>query len=133
MGREITREFRRKFGPPKPLLKRDVLSKEEIIRLLKVAELREKAIICAMASGDFRLSACLGLQLKHFRDDIFNIDLPCYAVEIPESLNKEGSILRLRARSLQPKGGSVPYRTGGLKTCGADYSARLAWICVRFQ
>ncbi|MEM3955721.1 MAG: tyrosine-type recombinase/integrase [Candidatus Bathyarchaeia archaeon] len=89
VGREVAREFRRKFGPAKPLLKRDVLSKEEITRLLKVADLREKAIICAMASGGFRLSACLGLRLKHFRDDIFNIDLPCYAVEIPETLNKE--------------------------------------------
>ncbi|MEM2718251.1 MAG: tyrosine-type recombinase/integrase [Candidatus Bathyarchaeia archaeon] len=89
VSREIAREFKRKFGSVKPLLKRDVVSKEEIVRLLKVAELRERAIICAMVSGGFRLSTCLGLRLKHFRDDVFNIDLPCYAVEIPENLNKE--------------------------------------------
>jgi len=90
VGREIAREFRRKIGSAKPLLKRDVLSKEEIVRLLKIAGLRERAIICAMASGGFRLSACLNLQLKHIKDKIWDPTLPCYAVEIPETLNKEG-------------------------------------------
>jgi len=91
VGRDIAREFRRKFGSPKPLLKRDIITREEIIRVLKIAPLREKAIICAMASGGFRLNACLKLQLKHFKDDpLSNPALPCYCVEIPESLSKEG-------------------------------------------
>ncbi|MEM2386204.1 MAG: tyrosine-type recombinase/integrase [Candidatus Bathyarchaeia archaeon] len=91
VGRDIAREFRRRFGSPKPLLKRDIVTKEEIIRILKIAPLREKAIICTMASGGFRLSACLNLQLKHFKDDIINNPtLPCYCVEIPETLSKEG-------------------------------------------
>jgi integrase len=67
-----------------------VLSKDEIMRILKVAGLREKAIIAAMASGGFRLNACLNLQVKHFKDKIWNPTLPCYAVEIPEKLSKEG-------------------------------------------
>ena len=90
VSREIAREFKRKFGGVATLLKRDVLSKDEIMRILKVAGLREKAIIAAMASGGFRLNACLNLQVKHFKDKIWNPTLPCYAVEIPEKLSKEG-------------------------------------------
>jgi integrase len=89
VSREIAREFRRKFGSVKPLLKRDVVTKEEIIKVLKVAPLREKAIIMTIASGGFRLNAALNLQVKHFRDKIWNPTLPCYSVEIPESLSKE--------------------------------------------
>jgi len=90
VGREIAREFRRKFGSAKPLLRRDIVMKDEIIRVMKISGLREKAIIATMASGGFRLHAALNLQLKHFRDDIFDSSLPCYAVEIPETLSKEG-------------------------------------------
>jgi len=89
VSREISREFRRKFGSTKPLLKRDTITKEEIIKILEVADLREKAIIAAMASGGFRLHAALNLQFKHFIDKIWDPTLPCYAVEIPESLSKE--------------------------------------------
>lgn len=89
VSREIAREFRRKFGSVKPLLKRDVVTKEEIIKVLKVASLREKAIITTIASGGFRLHAALNLQVKHFRDKIWDPTLPCYCVEIPESLSKE--------------------------------------------
>jgi len=90
VGREIAREFRRKFGGLKTLLKRDVVTKGEITRILKVAPLREKAIISTIASGGFRLHAALNLQLKHFKDKIWDPTLPCYAVEIPETLSKEG-------------------------------------------
>lgn len=90
VGREIAREFRRRFGSAKPLLRRDVVTKEEIIRILKIAPLRERAIITTMASGGFRLHACLNLQIKHFRDDIMDSSLPCYCLEIPETLSKEG-------------------------------------------
>jgi integrase len=90
VGREIAREFKRKFGPAKPLLRRDVVTKEEIIRVLKIAPKRERAIIETMASSGLRLSAALNLQLKHFRDDIWDVEKPCYAIEIPETLSKEG-------------------------------------------
>ena len=90
VSKEIAREFRRKFGGVTTLLKRDVLSKDEIIRVLKVAGLRERAITAVMASGGLRLNACLNLQMKHFKDKIWNPTLPCYAVEIPEALSKEG-------------------------------------------
>ena len=40
VSREISREFRRKFGSIKPLLKRDTITKEEIFKILEVAELK---------------------------------------------------------------------------------------------
>lgn len=88
VSREVAREFRRELGSPKPLLKRDILSKEEIIKILEKAELREKALLTAMASGGFRLSTILNLKLKHVKDDI-EADLPCYIIEVPEELTKE--------------------------------------------
>ena len=90
VGREIAREFKRKVGEVKVLLKRDVLTKEEVVRLLKAADRRMKALIALLASSGLRIGAALKLQLKHFRDDLWNVELPCYAVEIPGSLNKEG-------------------------------------------
>jgi len=36
------------------------------------------------------LRAALNLQLANFRDNIWDESLPCYAVEIPEELSKEG-------------------------------------------
>ena len=90
VSRDVAREFKRKFGGVTPLLKRDVLSKDEIIRVMKIARLRERAIIAVMASGGLRLNACLNLKMRHFRDKIWNPTLPCYAVEIPEVLSKEG-------------------------------------------
>jgi integrase/uncharacterized coiled-coil protein SlyX len=90
VSREIAREFRRKFGGLRTLLRRDAIGKEEIVQVLKAAGRRERAIITLMASSGLRLSAALRLQLKHFKDDIWNPSLPCYAVEIPEALSKEG-------------------------------------------
>jgi integrase len=87
ISREIAREFRRKFGSPKPLLKRDILTKEDIIKILNVADLREKAIICTLASGGFRLSTAINLQLKHLEN--IEEDKDCYMVEVPEEITKE--------------------------------------------
>jgi integrase len=87
ISREIAREFRRKFGSPKPLLKRDILTKEDIIKILNVADLREKAIICTLASGGFRLSTAINLQLKHLEN--IEEDKECYMVEVPEEITKE--------------------------------------------
>jgi site-specific recombinase XerD len=64
VSREIAREFRRKLGSPKPMLKRDILTSEEIVKILEKADLREKAIITTIASGGFRLSTALKLKLK---------------------------------------------------------------------
>jgi hypothetical protein len=66
-----------------------VLSKEEITRILKIADLREKALITTIASGGFRLNAALKLQLKHFKDNVLERALPCYGLEIPEEMSKE--------------------------------------------
>jgi integrase len=90
VSREIAREFRRTVGPVRTLLKKDVITKEEIIQLLRVTPLRERAIITVMASSGLRLRAALSLQLANFRDNIFDESLPCYAIEIPEALSKEG-------------------------------------------
>ena len=67
IGCEISREFRRKFGSAKPPLKRDVVTKEEIIPHTEDLRVEEKAIIATTASGDFRLHASLNLQLKHLK------------------------------------------------------------------
>jgi len=87
VSREIAREFRRKFGSPKPLLKRDILAKEEIIKILMAADLRERAIICTLASGGFRLSTAINLKLKHLES--IDEDKDCYMVEVPEEITKE--------------------------------------------
>ena len=90
VSREITREFRRVVGPVKPLLKKDLMVKEEIVRVLSVAPLRERAIIALMASSGLRVSAALGLTLSCLKDNIFDDSLPCYMIEVPEELSKEG-------------------------------------------
>ena len=82
---EIAREFRRAVGPVRALIKKDVITKEEIIQILRVAPLRERAIIATMASSNLRVRAALNLQLANFRDSIWDESLPCYAVEIPRS------------------------------------------------
>jgi len=89
VSREIAREFRRTVGPVRTLLKKDVITKEEILSILRVAPLRERAIITLMASSGLRVRAALNLQLQNFRDNIWDESLPCYAVEIPEALSKE--------------------------------------------
>jgi len=67
-----------------------VITKEEIIQILRFAPLRERAIIATMASSGLRVRAALNLQLANFRDNIWDESLPCYAIEIPEGLSKEG-------------------------------------------
>ncbi len=89
VSREIAREFRRRFGSPKPILKRDILTKEEVIKILQVANLREKALICTLASGGFRLSTALKLKVKNIKDNMDDVNLPCYMIEVPEELTKE--------------------------------------------
>jgi integrase len=90
VSREISREFRRTVGPVRTLLKRDVITKEEIIQILRIAPPRERAIIALMASSGLRIRAALNLRLESFKDNIWDESLPCYAIEIPESLSKEG-------------------------------------------
>jgi len=89
-SRLINREFRRIVGSVRPILKKDLITKDEIIKILKVASLREKAIITLMASSGLRVSAALSLRLHHFKDNLYDESLPCYAIEIPETLSKEG-------------------------------------------
>lgn len=90
LGREISRELRNVFGVIRPLVKRDLITKEEIVRLLKFADLREKAIITLLASSGLRVSAAASLRLRNLRDNIWDESLPCYAIEIQEEISKEG-------------------------------------------
>jgi len=90
VSREIAREFRRTIGPVRTLLRKDIITKEEILQILKFAPLREKALIATMASSGLRLGAALNLTFGNFRDNIFDESLPCYTIEIPEQLSKEG-------------------------------------------
>jgi len=90
LGREISREMRNVFGSIKPLVRRDLITKEEIIRILHFADLREKAIITLLASSGLRVSAAASLRLRNLRDNIWDESLPCYAIEIQEEISKEG-------------------------------------------
>jgi len=90
VSREIAREFRRTIGPVKTLLRKDVITKDEIIQILKIAPLRERAIIALMASSGLRVRAALNLRLESFKDNLWDESLPCYAIEIGEELSKEG-------------------------------------------
>ena len=90
LGREISREMRNVFGSIKPLVRRDLITKEEIIRILHFADLREKAIITLLASSGLRVSAAASLRLRNLRDNIWDEGLPCYAIEIQEEISKEG-------------------------------------------
>ena len=89
LGREVSREMRNVFGSIKPLVRRDLITKEEIIRILHFADLREKAIITLLASSGLRVSAAASLKLRNLRDNIWSESLPCYAIEIQEEISKE--------------------------------------------
>jgi|GEM_PF-2504401 len=85
---EISDTFRRVVGSPKPVLKRDYISRKEIGRLLEAAALREKALIAVMASSGLRLGAALSLRLRDFLDDPWNEELQSYAIEVREENSK---------------------------------------------
>jgi len=82
--------MRNVFGAIRPLVRRDLITKEEIIRILNFADLRERAIITLLASSGLRVSAAASLKLRNFRDNIWDESLPCYAIEIQEEISKEG-------------------------------------------
>ena len=90
VSREISRTFRRCVGRVRTLLKRDMITKPEIIRILKVAGLREKALITMMASSGLRIGAAVSLKLENIKDNLWDLNLPCYQVEVPEEYSKEG-------------------------------------------
>jgi len=90
VSRQINREFKRVVGSVRPVLKKDLVTKDELIKILRNAPLREKALIALLASSGLRISAALGLRLHHLRDNLWDESLPCYAIEIPEALSKEG-------------------------------------------
>jgi len=87
---EVISVFRSYVGKVRTLVNRDYISREEIIKLLRVAKLRERAIICCAASSGLRVGdTLLKLQLKHIKDDIWDESLPCYLVEVPGEYTKE--------------------------------------------
>ena len=90
VSREISRTFRRSVGRVRTLLKRDVITKPEIVRVLKVAGLREKALITVMAPSGLRIGAPVNLKLENIKDNLWDLNLPCYQVEVSEEYSKEG-------------------------------------------
>jgi len=90
VSREVAREFRWIIGPVKTLLRKDVITKDEMIQILKVAPLHEKAIITIMTSSGLKIRIALNLRLENFKDDIWDESLSCYTIEITEELSKEG-------------------------------------------
>jgi len=89
-ARKINREFRRVVGRVRPILKRDIITKEEIIKILRIADLRERAIIALLASSGLRIGACFSLRLGDFKDDLWDDRLSCYAIEVREEARNEG-------------------------------------------
>jgi hypothetical protein len=58
-------------GKKERLIKRDIITKEEIVRVLHHADLRECALITLLASSGLRIGkSALKLKVKHFRDNI---------------------------------------------------------------
>lgn len=90
ISRAITREFHRYVasrGVPK-ILKRDIIEREDIRRLLLTSDIRTRALIATLASSGLRVGVSgLRLQIKHFRDNLFE-EKECYMLEIPEELTK---------------------------------------------
>jgi integrase len=88
-SRKLRRGLLKYVGKPEKLLKRDIISKEDIVKMLQHAGIREKALITLLASSGLRIKkSALQLKLKHFKDDLWDESLPCYALEIPEELAK---------------------------------------------
>ena len=90
VSRELAREFRRSVGRVRTLLKRDLATKEEIVKILKICGPREKALFTLMASSGLRLSSAVNLKLENIKDDLWDTSLSCYMIEIPETISKEG-------------------------------------------
>jgi len=90
VSRELAREFRRSVGRVRTLLKRDLATKEEIVKILRVCGPREKALFTLMASSGLRLSSAVNLKLENVKDDLWDTSPSCYMIEIPESISKEG-------------------------------------------
>ena len=89
ISKRIAREFRRTVGRVRRLIQKDLITKEELIKVLRVADLREKALIAVLATSGIRINAALHLRLMNFVDDLYDTALPCYALEVPEEISKE--------------------------------------------
>jgi len=89
ISKRIAREFRRTVGRVRRLIQRDLITKEELIKVLRIAELRERALIALLATSGIRINAALHLRLMNFVDDLYDTALPCYAIEVPEEISKE--------------------------------------------
>jgi len=88
---EVRDSFRSYVGKVRTLVNRDAIQKEQIVRILQAAKLRERALICFAASSGLRVGdTIINLRLKHIRDDLWDESLPCYMVEVPGEITKEG-------------------------------------------
>jgi len=66
LGREVSREMRNVFGSIKPLVRRDLITKEEIIRILHFADLRGEDHNHAFSFKRSKGCAAASLKLKTF-------------------------------------------------------------------
>ena len=87
---EVRDSFRSYVGKVRTLVNRDAVRKEEIVKILQAAKLRERALICFAASSGLRVGdTVVNLKLKHIKDDLWDESLTCYMVEVPGEVTKE--------------------------------------------
>ena len=87
---DVRDSFRSYVGKVRTLVNRDVMRKEQIIKILQAAKLRERALICFAASSGLRVGdTIINLRLKNIKDDLWDETLPCYMVEVPGEITKE--------------------------------------------
>lgn len=89
VSKRVAREFRRTVGKVRRIVQRDLITKEEIVKVLKIAPMRERALIAVLASSGLRVNAALNLKLENIKDDLYDEGLSCYCIEVPEELSKE--------------------------------------------
>ena len=87
--KQINRIFKKYVGRLDTTLKGDIITKDQIIRLLKVADPLMKAVITMLACSGMRIDTLLKLKSEHFLDSLKD-DKNCYAIEIPRESSKIG-------------------------------------------
>lgn len=88
---EIKRAFRSYIGRVKRLLVRDIITRDELIKILQHCDIRSRALFTFAASSGLRVrDTIIHLRLRDIKDDLWDKNLPCYLVEVPESYTKDG-------------------------------------------
>lgn len=63
------------------------ITKEDIVRIMGISRIRDKAFFCIMAQTGIRIDTLCNLKLKHIQPDFKNGVIPC-KVEVPQEIAK---------------------------------------------